>query len=939
MKKLLSLTFIGLLSILQTAQADISNLEQLPQQAGESQLDKTSLIIQSIGKNKPIILEDGTERRLHIDAEELATFTVIKASLNEFNNKTIKAALRNNDLTLTQDGIRFSLADNQGNTAAFLMGTAKQIEAELAAQPKDLSTFSGEILECIASHLSLKDAHSLGLTNMQMKQVCLDTSPLTETLNRQFFDAIQALYEIVPSETPGEFDIGIKDIDQETTDFHIRRLMEVLRLLHDHARFEINEDAYQSAVINLEIKEQKLWKDDLVYALYDMLEEDPFSNRTGFDVIRILIGQILNHMDEEERTFEIKHLDSGSVSEINAKAELLFHINSIVPTASGKVTSAEFRWAMPNASNLKLLNFITNQYDKLTKRTLEQIQSFAERPRKHLYRVPDPIILYALQNSNEENPFLEDLLQSKSDNFAEYLKSPVIDHKLAANTLKLMERSIHVHGTNAYMNYLERSDTNPETVKDILKFAKERSNRHTAKIYSAYIRNTTADPAVVVAILRDTEELNPSDKSNIYTSYLGRANIDPGVMKTIFKHAKKQNFNPTVESIYIAYLRRNDTDPAITNAIFKITKELSDETKKTLFTTYLERINVDPLLVNTIIESAKQSDDCHYKEELYGAYLRHIDVAPNIASTIIEDIKNCSNYSKGNTYRNYFKRINADPIVMAMIIEDAKQSEDNAYKVKIYAMYLKRADTDIAVARTFYEDAKQSDDNRYTLDIYSLYLKYEGTDLATTTEIFEDIKKFDGDEKSDLYTTYIRSTNIDPTIMAMIFEDVKYFTNYDKKYIYTTYFERIDVDPTLVKEIFKQTKKLDIYQKEDIYKAYLKRDDVDSEVLEIILAEFRMCSRDSYLYKDYFARKEVNSDVVETFFKYAEKECRRHDREAIYDLYLRRADADQALVEASKQRISAKAAQPNKQKARSILPGSYPSSWSRSSRPPNRTRR
>ena len=400
------------------------------------------------------------------------------------------------------------------------------------------------------------DAYNLGLTNIRTAQVCLgDTSTLLKSLNYQFFSTIQALFKITFIETQAgvqKLKLSSKKVKSKVLNFHIRRLIEILRLLDDHLYYGISEEAYHTAILDLRKTEQKIWQAGALNKLYQRHAPCKGNNH----VIHMILGQIINHIDGRKRKFNLNLWPSRSRTISSALAELLYHVNNISPENDRK------------SSSQMLLNLLANRPEHLTAATKERFRSFTTQPRPGRYHPYVAFIAYALMHSDEEslktlNSFMipEDIT---SMNMIRYLKRTEANPELQ----QIIIQAAQGHSKeSAYKAYIKRPDADARTIAAMLEEARKSQCLYTkTKVYAAYLWRPDTGAALINQILHQAQDFPESFKAWIYAAYLARTDTDPQIVEDILLEVE-EFYQDQQTQIYTAYLWGVDTDDKVFSGI------------------------------------------------------------------------------------------------------------------------------------------------------------------------------------------------------------------------------------------------------------------------------------------------------------------------------------------------------------------------------------
>ncbi len=411
---------------------------------------------------------------------------------------------------------------------------------------------------------------------MRTAQVCLGDAPtLLKSLNYQFFSTIQALFKITFMSTPAggqRIKFKINKLKPKILDFHIRRLIEVLRLLDDHLYYGISEEAYQKAIAGLRKTEQKIWQAGALNKLY----QKNLTNTHNYHAVYMILGQIINHIDGRKRKFNLNLWPSKSRTISSAMAELLFHVNNINHDDQRK------------SSSQMLLNLLANRPEHLTAATKERFRSFTAQPRPGRYHPYAAFIAYALTYPDEEslktlNSFMipEDIT---SMNMTRYLKRTEADPEL--QTLIIQAAQGRYKGF-IYKTFIKRPDADTRTIATMLKEARE-SHCLSIKtqVYAAHLWRPDTGPALINKILHEAQDFPESFKAWIYAAYLARTDTDPQVVENILLEVEAF-YQDQQAQIYAAYLWGVDSDDRI---LSELLRELSYWTMISGIPTRLQKI-------------------------------------------------------------------------------------------------------------------------------------------------------------------------------------------------------------------------------------------------------------------------------------------------------------------------------------------------------------
>lgn len=136
MKKLLTLTFAGLLSVVHAAQAGVPDLNDwvpVNQKAAEDQrpIQQAAAVIlwANAGKSFRSLSKS---YNIEFDEDERSKFEIIfKTSVQKAGSAYVMKALNEETLHLDREGVVYTLKDNKGQTAIFKIGTEEELSTHL----------------------------------------------------------------------------------------------------------------------------------------------------------------------------------------------------------------------------------------------------------------------------------------------------------------------------------------------------------------------------------------------------------------------------------------------------------------------------------------------------------------------------------------------------------------------------------------------------------------------------------------------------------------------------------------------------------------------------------------------------------------------------------------------------------------------------------------
>ncbi len=303
---------------------------------------------------------------------------------------------------------------------------------------------------------------------------------LVNMVGTQFYQAIERLFMITQNEDES-WKITANELDQNTRDFQIQSLMQVLRALDDHVYFGINEALYQEILERL--KRCDCSEKSALETLYK--EKDP-THSLWIYIFKVILGQILNHMDKGDRftRMTLKYRGSTDVL-INILTELNFHCNQ------------------QKAYKLKIKSLIKNT-SKFTVETIDRIRSFAETPRQELYCIPNAFVLYVLEHPGRNTDVLNSFDEGKGLRYS----------------------------INNMANYIETEDADPNLIKAIFQEASSFIENFKAVIYASYIRSEYEDINKVLALLAEAADFEDEyAKALVYAAYIVSAHADEAIIK------------------------------------------------------------------------------------------------------------------------------------------------------------------------------------------------------------------------------------------------------------------------------------------------------------------------------------------------------------------------------------------------------------------------
>ncbi len=547
-------------------------------------------------KNEEIFQLGDTFYHIHFGLNERRAFNEIMGLFPEACLKHIMQALRDGKLQLDRGGVFFSLSDQLGHRALFFIGTEQQLDDEFEKSKKgektalatsalgNLGILPEELILYITGFLRCIDFIHLSQASREIKRVCSDKPTLFRSLNRQFYDAIQALFVIIPSsdaDNVQNFEIVAKQIDQETMDFHIKRLMEVLRFLDDYKHFNI--EGYQDIILELIEKEQAVWAAGALDALYKK-GANFFNNLEGYGIIHIVLGQVLNHMDKGNRIFIlwINNLCTHDLS-VNKAAELLFHRQS-----------KHSKRNLASCSSM-LLSLLLAQPNRFTQTTRERIRFLIETLEPTCSTI---LIACALEHPGKDLKFLKGFMQ----------------HDAAAST--------------CIVQYLTYKNSDPDliaTVLTVVQHFKMECNK--APSYVAYIKREDATPALMEKIITEAQQFQDVNyKTPIYHAYLKRLNIDPKLVTRIIADTHSFRDENHRISIYQAYLRRPTITKELVTMILEDTASFQAHNTLPIYTEYIKRVDADPTTISLILERTNNFHQ-YYVSQVYKANLSRTSVS------------------------------------------------------------------------------------------------------------------------------------------------------------------------------------------------------------------------------------------------------------------------------------------------------------------------
>ena len=513
---------------------------------------------------------------------------------------------------------------------------------------------SEEDLVEIAMHLPVHSAFQYGKTSRVMHQIfSKDVESFAGSVSTQFYQTVQSLFEFeeyTADDGTTKKRMFINHLETEDLGFHIRRLIEVLRILDDHNSFGISDDFYKATVQALRTTSGNNWSLKTLPLLMGTSKNviKNASRPIDYAVICTLIGQTLTHMDGKKRTFRFAFDEQDCTdAAYSAIFELAFHPNLAFHPMPMDAQGHEGKCA-----KIILEQLLVGPL-RLSNPTVNRIRSFATRDNteQSQYRAPAGLLGYALTHPGENTEFLQSFIKSDFPDglyaMAEYLENPEADHPLMAEILyhlQHFERGVRQQNSNkimAYANYMWRKDADPEQISRILADTHsfhEAGDKRT--IYKRYFWRETIDPEQVSAILVSSRIHGLFEELYLYEHYFDRKDTADTVADAMMNGILNEDFIPQwvkLFPIYKAYIKRTTTDPELVQAILEKTKDQSELCTQ-LSTLYLEQGNADTDLVKALLEKASLSKDAHYRLKFYTAYLKRADADIKLMNAMLEEV-------------------------------------------------------------------------------------------------------------------------------------------------------------------------------------------------------------------------------------------------------------------------------------------------------------
>ncbi len=401
-------------------------------------------------------------------------------------------------------------------------------DSKSSTEPEDESLydqvkqFPQELQMHISGQMPLVQLLEVNKNASDVLRGSLQTGPcFTQTITEQFYQTIDSLLA-----TAQQGDIS--DQFDKVEDAHIQNLMDILTALHDYEYYGFNNVIYQATVLSLQ--NHPLWTNPDFQALYNPGYFSALSKK--YKLIQMLLGQILNHIDPENKKrvlrLESTCLDSNSMVITNVVLKLILHANNQVTDQCDC------------AARKNILYFILDRPEFLTIETCERIASYVDTPRPKLYRSPGAIARYALkypgQNLRPIRSFGFQGPEVDSQSVYDYLSATKsLDQELVSAMISQISDSIdgEMDRCTAFEVYIKRSDATPENMEAVI----DRTlvyNYEMFKfgVYEAYMRHTKATSKNIIKILKNAQTFcSPGYKNTLYQTYMRRADADEAIIK------------------------------------------------------------------------------------------------------------------------------------------------------------------------------------------------------------------------------------------------------------------------------------------------------------------------------------------------------------------------------------------------------------------------
>ena len=691
----------------------------------------------------------------------------------------------------------------------------------------NLSVLPPAALSHIANFLLLSDAFSLGLASKETTKIFLSDLPtFFKSLSYQLFDSVQTLFAMHHAQQGPHFIIN--RVEQQTLETHIQHLIEIVRILDDRFCYQIDDDAYKAGIRQLKRREQGLFWEGALNDLYHFMQEQNFERSQDYQLIHILLGQILRHMDGQKTTFELNPDIQASDAGVNAMVEMFFHLNN----HHFEQQQAHFK--------MLLLNLMNSHPLKLTPLTIKRLHSFHEANPDRLYHLLKGILSYILMHPGKNIDALQGFIQlcwSREANMVLYLKQDDSDAELMAALLtEAQEFGNEAHKHRLYTSYLQRHKVGQDLVRFIIKdthlFQSEISQ---CLIYKAYLKHESIDPELLTEIFMIIPKFKNQDLLvSAYKTYLERRQLCPEIARSILLHDhtfQKQNYRSI---LYTAYLLHTDSDAQLIAEIFTAIQSFKNKDKVAIYTAYFKQTQISPERVDAIFADL-QNFRARDKAEPYLAYLQRENPEQRFIEIIINQTYHFKDeYHKTPIFNAYLKLAFAHPAQIASILE-AAQNFDKNHRKKIYFTYFSCPHVNANQMAPIIEAVHQFGDEWNKSFLYSAYLAHAYADPMIINVIIIKAQNFrmGSSSKAPVYAAYIRHRCADSHTVITLIEEAKTFINSTHKAsVYAAYLERKDADPQRVGTLIEEAQKFNRWEKNEVYTAYLKRPDADPQVIE-----------------------------------------------------------------------------------------------------------
>ncbi len=691
----------------------------------------------------------------------------------------------------------------------------------------NLSVLPPAALSHIANFLLLSDAFSLGLASKETTKIFLSDLPtFFKSLSYQLFDSIQTLFAMHDVQQGPHFIIN--KVEQQTLGTHIQRLMEIIRILDDHFCYQIDDDAYKAGIRQLNRTEKELFWEGALNDLYHFMQEQNFERSQDYQLIHILLGQILRHMDGQKTTFELNPNIQESDAGVNAMVEMFFHLNN-----------HHFKQQQANFKML-LLNLMNSRPHQLTSLTIKRLHSFHDANPNRLYHLLKGILSYILMHPGKNIDALRGFIQlcwSREANMVLYLKQDDSDAELMAALLtEAQEFGNEAHKHRLYTSYLQRREVDQGLVRFIIKdthlFQSEISQ---FLIYKAYLRRESIDPELLTEIFTIIANFKNQDLLlSTYKTYLERRQLCPEIARSILLHAhifQKQNYRSI---LYATYLLHTDSDAQLIAEIFTEIQSFKNKDKVAIYTAYFKQTQISPERVDAIFADL-QNFRAKDKAEPYLAYLKCEQPEPHFIESIISQAYNFRDeYHKTSLFNAYLKLTYAAPAHISNILE-AAQSFDKNHRKKLYLTYFSCPHANANQMALIIKAVHRFGDEWNKSFLYAAYLTHAHADPLIINIIITKAQNFrmGSSSKAPVYAAYIKYKCANPNIVIALIEEAKTFVNSTHKAsVYAAYLEREDADLQRVDTLIEEAQSLHSWEKKEIYTAYIKRPDANPALIE-----------------------------------------------------------------------------------------------------------